>query len=236
MPVFLDDGESARAQTRRPSWLRVWLRLTIFFFPLRWGLFISDFEVTCKVQVPACGSVLAYCFNLRLTRFPRIAVTDRDATIVRRTNDKASAAVHFVLDELRRICASVAHINELPIGRQRLGALDPQQAFTRLAFVFLGSCFRLGDLGSPMQHLVAQSDHILRFGIDRQAIVSDVSSPIPFPICPSSSSDLRVVYSNSVVSCRTRTGPSNSSHALQRCLAMRVKMASCVTSSLSISR
>ena len=52
------EGQICTGAKATAIWASRAIRLTSFFLPLRWGLRISDLEVTCNFHVPAGGSVL----------------------------------------------------------------------------------------------------------------------------------------------------------------------------------
>jgi hypothetical protein len=114
----------------------------------------------------------------------RVFMASQDASIIGRSNHKAATAVAFVLQELERVGALIAYINQLTTAWQSFRAMHPQSAFPRLAITSLGIRFTFGNTHPVMQYLVGQANHFTRFRIHRQAVLANITPMFPVADLP----------------------------------------------------
>jgi hypothetical protein len=83
--------------------------------------------------------------------------------------------MQFMFEELERIGALIGHIDQLLLGRQLLGAAQPQQALARFPPAVFGQRFVAGNLVAVVEDLIHQAQHLTRVGGDCQHVLADVA-------------------------------------------------------------
>ena len=106
------------------------------------------------------------------------------AAVVLVADHESPAATDLVLNELEGVPATVDDIDQLAVGREAPGPLDPQQRFTRLPFASLDASLVLRDDRTSVEDLVRQADYMPVLGIHSQTVVGDIATSKPIANLP----------------------------------------------------
>ena len=108
-----------------------------------------------------------------------VDVPRKQHSIVTGTHHKRATAADRVLQELKRIRATVADVDHFGVVGQAVRSLDPQPAFARFAGPFGGHAFVLRDVLTYMQDLVGQPQHGSLLRLHNQTVVGDIPAAVP---------------------------------------------------------